>query len=92
MTEEEDHLITAAIMDDPFQGMEDICKVLVLMALSETIKRRLSELGLHSFIAAQNLCLSDRLKGKAIATAMKKWAAEKWTEVICTDESTFSTC
>ncbi|KAH6924559.1 hypothetical protein HPB50_019532 [Hyalomma asiaticum] len=44
-TEEEDRLITAAIVADPFQSAEDIREALSLTVSSETVRRRLSELG-----------------------------------------------
>lgn len=92
-TEEEDRLITAAIVADPFQSAEDIREALSLTVSSETVRRRLSELGLQSFVAAQKPCLSDsQLKERLMfATAMKDWTTEKWGDVIFSDESTFST-
>ncbi|KAH7955371.1 hypothetical protein HPB52_000793 [Rhipicephalus sanguineus] len=88
-TEEEDRLITAAVVDDPFQSAEDISEALSLTVSSETV-RRLSELGLQSFVAAQKVCsqLQERLM---FATEMKDWTAEKWGEVSFSDESTFPT-
>lgn len=92
-TEEEDRLITAAIVADPFQSAEDIREALSLTVSSETVRRRLSELGLQSFVAAQKPCLSDsQLQERLMfATAMKDWTTEKWGDVIFSDESTFST-
>ncbi|KAH8033547.1 hypothetical protein HPB51_013624 [Rhipicephalus microplus] len=58
-TKEEDRLITAAIVSDSFQSAENIRKALSLSVSSETLRRRLSELGLQSFVAAQKLSLSD---------------------------------
>lgn len=52
MTEDEGHLITAAVVNDPFQSAEDIHEGLSLVVSPNTI-RKLSELGLHCFIAAQ---------------------------------------
>ncbi|KAH7984580.1 hypothetical protein HPB52_022854 [Rhipicephalus sanguineus] len=89
----EDRLITAAIVADPFQSAEDIRAALSLTVSSETVRRRLSELGLQSFVAAQKPCLSDSQLQERImfATAMKDWTTEKWGDVIFSDESTFST-
>ncbi|KAL3189192.1 hypothetical protein MRX96_022025 [Rhipicephalus microplus] len=58
-TEEEDRLIMAAIVADPFQSAENIREALSLKVSSETVRRRPSELGLQSFIAAPKPCLSN---------------------------------
>ncbi|KAH8026302.1 hypothetical protein HPB51_019179 [Rhipicephalus microplus] len=73
--EEEDHLLTDAIVADPFQSAEIIREALSLTVSSETVRRRLSELGLQSFVAAQKPCLSDsQLQERVVfATAMKDW-------------------
>ncbi|KAH7983393.1 hypothetical protein HPB52_011596 [Rhipicephalus sanguineus] len=78
---------------DPFQSAEDIREALSLTVSSETVRRRLSELGLQSFVAAQKPCLSDsQLQERLMfATAMKDWTTEEWGDVIFSDESTFST-
>ncbi|KAH8018478.1 hypothetical protein HPB51_007667 [Rhipicephalus microplus] len=91
-TEEEDHLIMAAIVAGPFQSAEDIREALSLTASSETL-RRLSELDLHSFVAAQKSCLSNsQLQERLMfATAMKDWTTYKWGNVIFSDQSTFPT-
>ncbi|KAL3204856.1 hypothetical protein MRX96_041160 [Rhipicephalus microplus] len=58
-TEEENPLITAAIMADPFQSAEDIREAVLFTIMSEIVKRRLSEMGLQRFVAAQKPCLLD---------------------------------
>ncbi|KAH8009522.1 hypothetical protein HPB51_018168 [Rhipicephalus microplus] len=74
-TEEEDRLIMAAIVADPFQSAENIREALSLKVSSETVRRRPSELGLQSFIAAPKPCLSNSHLQKRLmfATAMKDY-------------------
>ncbi|KAL3208577.1 hypothetical protein MRX96_038984 [Rhipicephalus microplus] len=78
-TEEEDRLITAPIVADAFKSAENNGEALSLTVLYETIRRRLSELGLQSFVAAEKPCLSDsQLQERLVfATAMKDWTTEK---------------
>ncbi|KAH8026542.1 hypothetical protein HPB51_021436 [Rhipicephalus microplus] len=78
-TEEEDRLITATIVADTFKSAENNREALSLTVSSETVRRRLSELGLQLFVAAQKPCLSDSQlqEGLVFATAMKDWTTEK---------------
>ncbi|KAH8009493.1 hypothetical protein HPB51_018013 [Rhipicephalus microplus] len=82
-----------AIVADLFQSAEDIREALSSPALSEMARRRPSELGLQSFVAAQKPFLSNsQLQERLMfATAMKDWTTEKWGNDIFSGESTFST-
>lgn len=91
--EEEDQLIVAAAVADPFLSARDIREALSLNVSCKTIQRRLQEAGLQNHIAAQKPLLteSQRRARLEFAREVAEWTVENWREVVFTDESTFST-
>lgn len=92
-SEEQELLIVAAAVADPFLSAKEIRQELSLNVSCETIRRRLKEAGLGSCVAAQKPHLTDRqrLERLEFARAVEQWTTDEWKEVIFTDESTFST-
>lgn len=92
-TEEEDQLIVAAVVADPFLSAKEIREALRLDASAKTIRRRLQVAGVRSCVAAQKPHLTDKQRQARLdfARAVEQWSAEDWGEVVFTDESTFST-
>lgn len=92
-TEEDDLLIIAASVADPFMTAEEIRKELALNISAKTIRRRLKEIGLRSCMAAQkpHLTTKQRKERLEFANSLKGWTVDDWSEVIFSDESSFST-
>lgn len=91
-SEECDLLIVAAAVTDPFQSAGQIKAALNLQASEETIRRRMREAGLRGFVAAQKPHLTDRQKAQRLqfSREYEHWTREEWTQVIFSDESTFT--
>lgn len=92
-TAEEDLLIIAAAVDNPFFTAEQIKNELGLNVDVQVVRQRLHEAGLRSRTAARKPLLSDHHKAARLlfAQSHKDWTAEDWGQVMFTDESTFTT-
>lgn len=92
-TEDEDHYIVAAAVDDPFLSAREIREHLGLDASDATIRRRLRSAGLISGMAAQKPLLTESNKEARLrfATEHASWTADDWGRVVFSDESTFTT-
>ncbi|KAM7293698.1 hypothetical protein ISCGN_023296 [Ixodes scapularis] len=91
---EEDKLIVAACVVDPFLSAREIRDELELENVSvSTIRRRLHEAGIHSRIAAQKTLLADRHRKQRMefASVVESWCPQKWRSVVFTDEASFCT-
>lgn len=91
---EEDKLIVAACVVDPFLSAREIRDELELENVSvSTIRRRLHEAGIHSRIAAQKTLLDDRHRKQRMefASVVESWCPQKWRSVVFTDEASFCT-
>ncbi|KAH6948867.1 hypothetical protein HPB50_026618 [Hyalomma asiaticum] len=90
---EEDALIIAAAVADPFLNAKEIKQELGLHMSSDTVRRRLKEAGLQNCAAAQKPFLTDNQRRQRLefARAYKGWGVDEWSQVIFTDESTFCT-
>lgn len=91
--EEEDKLIIAAVVADPFLSAKEIKNELGLHMSCDTIRRRLKEAGLRNCVAAQKPFLTENQRAQRLefARAYEHWGVEEWCQVIFTDESTFCT-
>lgn len=91
--EEEDMLIVASSVEEPFMSAPELRAELDLNVSCTTVRRRLREAGLKSCVAAQKpfLTESQRQQRLEFARSVENWTVEEWKEVIFTDESTFST-
>lgn len=89
VTNEEQELIVATAVVDPFLSAKEIQQELSLNVSCETIK----EAGPRSCMAAQKPHLTDhqRLETLEFERAMEQRTMDEWKAVIFTDESTFST-
>lgn len=92
-TAEQDLLIIAAAVDNPFLTAQQIKTELGLNIDVQAVRQRLHEAGLHSRTAARKPLLSDRHKATRLqfAQSHKDWSVEDWGQVMFTDESTFTT-
>lgn len=90
----EDLLIVAAAVDDPFMSASEIRKLLNLNISVSTIRRRLWDAGLHCRIAAEKprLYESHRRHRLLFAQEHVSWGSDEWNEVLFSDESSFTTC
>ncbi|KAG0430316.1 hypothetical protein HPB47_022805 [Ixodes persulcatus] len=91
---EEDKLIVAACVVDPFLSAREIRDELELENVSvSTIRRRLHEAGIHSRIVAQKTLLDDRHRKQRMefASVVESWCPQKWRSVVLTDEASFCT-
>ncbi|KAM7298449.1 hypothetical protein ISCGN_019044 [Ixodes scapularis] len=91
---EEDKLIVAACVVDPFLSAREIRDELELENVSvSTIRRRLHEAGIHSRIAAQKTLLDDRHRKQRMefASVVESWCPQKWRSVVFTDEASICT-
>lgn len=92
-TEDEDRLIVAAAVANPFISSREIREALAVDASDSTVRRRLRSVGLRSAIAAQKPLLSAANKEARLRFAIshQSWTVEDWGRVVFSDESTFST-
>lgn len=90
---EEDRLIIAAAVADPFLNAQEIKRELGLHVSCDTIRKRLKEAGLRNCIASQKPFLTERQRRQRLefARAYEHWGVEEWGQVIFTDESSFCT-
>ncbi|KAL3195815.1 hypothetical protein MRX96_015702 [Rhipicephalus microplus] len=93
-TEEEDPLIIAAVVKDPFSTTNKIKEELCLTLSLSAIRRRLRAGGLKSHVAARKpLLISEhRRKRSDFVRQHENWRAEDWQQVIFSDESTITSC
>ncbi|KAH7956358.1 hypothetical protein HPB52_008594 [Rhipicephalus sanguineus] len=91
--EEEDALIIAAAVTDPFLNAKEIKQELGLHTSCDTVRRRLKQAGLQNCAAAQKPFLTDNRRRQQLefARAYERWGVDEWSQVIFTDESTFCT-
>lgn len=77
-TEEEDQLIVAAVVADPFLSAKEIREALRLDASAKTIRRRLQVAGVRSCVAAQKPHLTDKQRQARLdfARAVEQWSAK----------------
>ena len=88
-TKREDRYIERALKQHSFTPLQDITNIIGLPISETTVRRRRSEAGLGSYVAAEKPGLSDenimnRLKW---ALRYKDWTIEDWKKVIWSDES-----
>lgn len=91
-TEEEDRLIIAAVVDEPFLTAADIRRELGLGCSESTIRLRLREAGLSCFNSNPRRALTPSLKEARLAFAAEYagWSVDQWRSVVFTNESTMS--
>lgn len=91
--QEDDMLIVAAAVADPFLNAREIREELGLDISCDTIRRRLKEAGLESRVAAQKPHVTERQRQQRLdfAREFQQWTVDDWSQVIFTDESTFCT-
>lgn len=91
-TEEEDRLIIAAVVDEPFLTAADIRRELGLGCSESTIRLRLREAGLSCFNSNPRRVLTPSLKEARLAFAAEYagWSVDQWRSVVFTNESTMS--
>ncbi|KAH7960600.1 hypothetical protein HPB49_021473 [Dermacentor silvarum] len=92
-TPEDDLLIVAACVAEPFQTAREICDNLGLNVSERLIRHRLEEAGLHSCILIQKSLLSARhcQLRLSFTEQHRTWSAADWNIVVCSDQSTFCT-
>lgn len=92
-TDDEDALIVAAAVRNPFLPAPAIREDLDLDVSDTTVRRRLRTAGLRSRVAAQKPLLTAANKDarRQFAELHEAWTSEEWGRVIFSDESTFST-
>ncbi|KAL3252099.1 hypothetical protein MRX96_054912 [Rhipicephalus microplus] len=93
-TEEEDALIKAAVVKDPFSTTKKIKEEPVLSLSLSDIRRRLRGAGLKSHVAARMPLLTSEHGRKRLdfVRKHKHWRSEDREQVIFSDESTFTSC
>lgn len=91
-SEEEDRLIIAAVVDEPFLTANEIRKELGLKVSPKIIRQRLREAGLMCFSSNMRRVLTTRLKEirLAFATEHAHWTVEQWRKVVFTNECAMS--
>lgn len=91
-TDEEDRLIIAAVVDEPFLTAKEIRNELGLKVSPRVILLRLREAGLTCFSGNPRRVLTTRLKEirLAFATEHADWTVEQWRKVVFTNECTMS--
>uniref|UniRef100_A0A090XE40 Putative tc1 transposase tc1-like transposase n=1 Tax=Ixodes ricinus TaxID=34613 RepID=A0A090XE40_IXORI len=89
-TDEEDRLIIAAVVDDPFLTSSGIKRELGLAASELTILRRLREAGLSccNNNSRRLLTAKHREIRRRFATEYGDWTVDQWRGVVFTNEST----
>lgn len=93
-TEDQDRLIVAAAVVDPYLSAKEIRDEVGLENVSlTTIKRRLHEAGIVSKISAQKVMLDERHRNERLefASAVESWSPDNWRAVVFTDEASFCT-
>ena len=88
-TELEDSDIHQALIHNSFTPLHDITNIIGLPIEEHTVRRRRSETGLGSFVAAEKPGLSDKQVAARLQWALryKDWTIEDWKKVIWSDES-----
>ena len=88
-TEREDRYIERALKQNDALPLRDITNILPVKISSTTLRRRRSEAGLGSYIAAEKPGLRDEnvIKRLEWAIRYKDWTVEDWKRVIWSDES-----
>ncbi|XP_049519718.1 uncharacterized protein LOC125944032 [Dermacentor silvarum] len=91
-TDDEDALIVAAAVRNPFLPAPAIREDLDLDVSDTTVRRRLRTAGLHSRVAAQKPLLTAANKDarRQFAELHEAWTSEEWGRVTFSDELTFS--
>lgn len=89
-TDDEDRLIIAAVVDEPFLTAVGIKRELGLAASEKTIRRRLKEAGLTCCNNNSKHSLTDRHREirRCFATEYGEWTVDQWRGVVFTNEST----
>lgn len=88
---QEDLLIVAASVDDPFLTAADIKRELGLVSSTATIRRRLKECGARCRVAHQEPSFLDEHSAARLQFAREhlNWGAEEWANIIFSQEATF---
>ncbi|KAG0427205.1 hypothetical protein HPB47_025712 [Ixodes persulcatus] len=89
-TDDEDRLIIAAVVDEPFLTAVGIKRELGLAASEKTIRRRLKEAGLTCCNNNSKHSLTSRHREirRCFATEYGEWTVDQWRGVVFTNEST----
>lgn len=92
-TEDEDALMVAAVVENPFQSARQVREQLDVDASLATVRRRLRSAGLRNSVAARKplVTASNKKARLQFAEAHASWTADDWGRVIFSDESTFTT-
>lgn len=88
-TKREDRYIERALKQYSFTPLQDITNIIGLPISETTVRRRRSEAGLGSYVAAEKPGLSDDIVASRLRWALryKDWTIEDWKKVIWSDES-----
>ena len=88
-TERQDRYIERSLKQNCFMPLKDITNILPVQISTSTVRRRRSETGLDSYIAAQKpgLRAENVVKRLEWAKKYKDWTIEDWKRVIWSDES-----
>jgi DDE superfamily endonuclease/Transposase len=89
-TEREDRYIERALKQNTSIPLRDITNILPVKISETTLRRRRSEVGLGSYIAAEQPGLRPENVAQRLKWALehKDWTEEDWKRVIWSDEST----
>jgi hypothetical protein len=88
-TEREDRYIERALKQNNLLPLRDITNIIGLPISENTVRRRRSEAGLGSYIAAEKPGLRAENVAKRLEWALKykDWTVEDWKRIIWSDES-----
>jgi len=92
LTEEDTQRLEAAVLEDRMASCEELKEELELEVSHDTINRELHRIGHKAYRAPQKPMLSDSnvVKRLAFAEDHQDWLDDDWSQVIFTDESSFS--
>ncbi|KAH9372005.1 hypothetical protein HPB48_000573 [Haemaphysalis longicornis] len=89
-THEEDRLIVATAVDNPFLSAREIRDMLGLDISAQLIRSRLHEADIKGRMAAQKTQLEAKHRDQRME--FEDWAADNWRAVVFSDEAAFCTC
>ncbi|KAH6921257.1 hypothetical protein HPB50_027758 [Hyalomma asiaticum] len=90
---DEDTLMLAAVVENPFQSARQVREQLDVDAYLATVRRRLRSAGLQNSVAARKpvVTASNKKSRVQFTEAHASWMANDWGRVIFSDESNFIT-